>query len=145
MQTSNSCLSYDSNFFTRFISIADSFQILRERKIRQYRDDSPVDEEKVQEVEPIVEPAAESMTEAIGEHISETSVPKKRGRKSKPKNVTDEPVSVGPGRPTLTRNGLETDVVQPVLRRSERSKNNKLITKRFLNIFLFDIVKCVYI
>ena len=66
---------------------------------------------------------------------------KKRGRKPKPKNVTEEEVPVGSGRPTLARNALETeevpvgsgrptlarnaletDVVQPVLRRSERSK-----------------------
>jgi hypothetical protein len=65
-QTSNSCLSYDSNFFTRFSSIADSLQSYR-NKIRQYRDDSHVDEEIAQEVEPIVEPAVESMTEAISE------------------------------------------------------------------------------
>ena len=68
--------------------------------------------------EAINEPTPESMTEAIGEQIA----PKKRGRKPKPKNVTEEQVPVGPGRPTLARNALETDVVPPVLRRSERSK-----------------------
>ena len=41
-------------------------------KIRQYRDDSHVDEETAQEVEPIVEPAVESMTEAISEPTPES-------------------------------------------------------------------------
>jgi hypothetical protein len=62
------------------------------------------------------------MAEAIGEQKAATSAPKKRGRKPKPKTVTEEQVPVGPGRPTLARNALETDVVPPVLRRSERSK-----------------------
>ncbi len=77
-----------------------------------------------------VEPAPETMTEAISEpspesmaeQIGETSAPKKRGRKPKPKTVTEEQVPAGPGRPTLARNALEADVVPPVLRRSERSK-----------------------
>ncbi len=99
------------------------FKVIRKRKIRQYRDDSRVDEELVDQ---IVEPAPATKTEAISdpsaEQIAATSAPKKRGRKPKPKPVTEEEVPVGPGRPTLARNALEADVVPPVLRRCERSK-----------------------
>ena len=57
------------------------------------------------------------VAEPVAEQITENSVPKKRGRK--PKNETANPVTVGPGRPTLARNALVDDIVQPVLRRSE--------------------------
>jgi hypothetical protein len=88
-------------------------EVIRKRKIRQYRDDSRVDEELV---DPIVEPAPETMTEAISEPTPESMAeaigeqidPKKRGRKPKPKTVTEEQFPVGPGRPTLARNALET-------------------------------------
>jgi hypothetical protein len=96
------------------------FKVIRKRKNRQYIDDSRVYEEIVQELE--VEPIVVPVAEPIAEQITENSVPKKRGRK--PKNVTANPVTVGPGRPTLARNALVDDMVQPVLRRSERSKKN---------------------
>jgi hypothetical protein len=68
------------------------------------------------------------ITEPIAEQIPENNVPKKRGRKLK--NFTAHPVPVVPGRPTLARNALVDDMVQPVLRCSERSKKYKLITKQ---------------
>jgi hypothetical protein len=88
-------------FLHDLVQLPTLLEVIRKRKIRQYRDDSRVDEELV---DPIVEPAPESMAEAIGEQID----PKKRGRKPKPKTVTEEQFPVGPGRPTLARNALET-------------------------------------
>jgi hypothetical protein len=73
------------------------------------------------------------VAEPIAEQITENSVPKKRGRK--PKNVTANPVTVGPGRPSLARNALVDDMVQPVLRRSERSKKISSIPVKKLVIF----------
>jgi hypothetical protein len=107
-------------YLSGLVQLPKLFKVIRKRKIQRYRDDSRVCEEIVQEVEPIVEPVAESITEPIAEQIAEINVPKNRGRK--PKNATAQPVPVGPGRPTLARNALVNDMVQPVLRRSERSK-----------------------
>jgi hypothetical protein len=126
-------------FLHGLVQLPTLFKVIRKRKIRQYRDDSRVDEELVDQIvepapatmtEAISEPSPATMTEAISEpspesmaeQIAATSAPKKRGRKPKPKPVTEEEVPVGPGRPTLARNALEADVVPPVLRRSERSK-----------------------
>ena len=58
-------------------------EVIRKRKIRQYRDDSRVDEELV---DPIVEPAPETMTEAISEQMDPKKGVANRNRKQSQRN-----------------------------------------------------------
>jgi hypothetical protein len=56
-------------FLHGLVQLPTLLEVIRKRKIRQYRDDSRVDEELV---DPIVEPAPETMTEAISEPTPES-------------------------------------------------------------------------
>jgi hypothetical protein len=70
-------------FLHGLVQLPTLLEVIRKRKIRQYRDDSRVDEELV---DPIVEPTPESMAEAIGEQMDPKKGVANRNRKQSQRN-----------------------------------------------------------
>jgi hypothetical protein len=109
------------------VQMPKKFRIVRRKKIRQYRDDSRDEEQMVAERDepitvPVVVAEVDVVPVAVAEAVHEAEAivqiaPKKRGRKPKVINATENASQMG--RPPLARDAL---TISPRITRSSRLK-----------------------